>query len=160
FYREIIAAEPQNAAARFELGRMLIDRNDAEGLSLLEAAMTIDDRLTVAGCELAYLYMMRAGRAPEAEAYRLRLTEQRQLEERAPEQRTAPRLRDRFEEHGLGPPELARLTESLRSYHAVRRAYLVRKRVSILPHRPYYILLVRSTTALHKLDYSLAQLLA
>ena len=122
--------------------------------------MTIDDRLTVGGCELAYLYMMRAGRGPEAEAYRLRLADQRQLEERAAEQRTAPRLRDRFEEHGLDQPELTRLSESLRVYHAVRRAYLVRKRVSILPHRPYYILLVKSTTALHKLDYSLAQLLA
>src|SRR5262249_50262021 len=129
-------------------------------LALLEAAMTIDDRLRVAGCELAYVYMTRAGLRAEAEVYRLRLADQRQLEERAAEQRSAPRLRDKFEEHGVGSEALARLTESLRAYHAVRRAYLVRQRVSILPHRPYYILLVSSTTAPRNMEYSLAQLLA
>src|SRR5262249_45618560 len=134
-YRAIVAAYPRDAPARFDLGRVLIDRNDAEGLASLEAAMTIDDRLTVAGCELAYLYMMRVGRGPEAEAYRERLIGQRELEERAAEERTAPRLRDRFQEHGLSHEELGRLTKSLGAYHAVRRAYLVRKRVSILPHR-------------------------
>lgn len=159
-YREIVVAEARNAPVRFELGCILIDRNDAEGLALLEAAMAIDDRLTVAGCERIYLYLMRAGRGPEAEAYRLRLVEQRQLEELAAEQRMAPRLRDRFEEHGMDPQDVARLVESLRAHHAVRRAYLMRKRVSILPHRPYHILLVRSTTAPDKVGYSLAELLA
>lgn len=159
-YREIVAADSSAARARFDLGRILIDRNDAEGLPLLEAAMAADDRLTMAACELVYLYMMRAGRAQEAEAYRVRLIDQRALEERAAEQRIAPRWRDRFEEHGLGQEDLSRLVEQLRTYHAVRRAYLLRKRVSILPHRPYYVLLVRSTTSIRNLDYSLAQLLA
>jgi len=159
-YREILATDPSGARARFELGHILVDRNDAEGLTLLEAAMAADDRLTMAGCELAYLYMMRAGRAQEAESYRLRLVDQRRLEERAAEQRTPPRWRDRFEEHDLGQEKLSRLVEKLRAYHAVRRVYLVRKRLSILPHRPYYVLLVRATTPLRSLDYSLAELLA
>ncbi len=91
-YRESVAADPDNAQARFDLGRLLIDGNDAEGLPLLEAAMTIDDRFTMVGCELAFLYMMRAGRATEAEAYRRRLVDQRELEERAAEERAVPAL--------------------------------------------------------------------
>jgi len=104
--------------------------------------------------------MMRTGRAPEAEAYRLRLVDQRELEERAAEERTTPRWRDRYEEHGLGQEELSGLVEILRTYHAVRRAYLVRKRVSILPHRPYYILLIKSTSPIGSLGYNLTELLA
>jgi TPR repeat protein len=159
-YREIATADPQSAPARFDLGRILIDRNDADGLPLLEAALAIDDRLTLPACELAYLYMMRAGRGQEAEAYRMRLVNQRELEERAADERTAPRWRDRYDHHGLDPEQLSQLTASLQAYHEVRRVYLVRKRVSLLPHRPYYILLVKSVSSPANIGYSLAQLLA
>ena len=159
-YREIVGAEPTDARAQFELGRVLVGRNEAEGLSILEEAARLDDRFTMAACELAYLYMMRAGRAAEAEGYRSRLVNQRQLEQRAAEERTGPRWGDRFEEHGLGQEELARVVEALQAYHAVGRVYLLRKRVALLPHRPFYILLVKPTTSLRNLDYNLANLLA
>jgi hypothetical protein len=114
----------------------------------------------MAGCELAYLYLMRAGWAVEAEEYRLRLVRQQELEERAAEERTAPRHRDRYEVHGLTTDQLNPFVERLRAYHAVRRACLVRKRVSTLPHRPYFILAVKATTSASRMDYSLAQALA
>jgi len=159
-YHEIVADDPANAAAKFALGRILLTRNDAEGLPFLEAAMAIDDRLTMAGCELAYLYLMRIGRGPEAETYRLRLVRQQELEERAAEERTAPRQRDRYDKHGLSADEVKQFVDRLQANHAVRQAYLVRKRVSFLPHRPYYLLAVRSTTRADQMDYSLAQALA
>jgi len=159
-FREIVAADLNNAQAHFDLGRVLVGRNDAEGLNLLEAAMRIDDRLTMAAWFVISPYMMRAGRMAEAETYRLRLLDQQQLEERAAEERTPPRWRDRFDAHGLGEEELSRFVQNLQPYHALRRAYLVRKRVTLLPHRPFYILLVKATTSLHNLDYSLTQLLA
>jgi hypothetical protein len=159
-YREIAAADSANAAAAFALGRILVGRNDVEGLPHLETAMTIDDRLTMAGCELAYLYLMRAGQGPAAEEYRQRLVRQQDFEERAAEERMAPRRRDRYDAHGLTPEQLKPFVERLQAYHAVHRAWLVRKRVSVLPHRPYFLLAVKATTSAGGMDYNLAQALA
>lgn len=159
-YRALVNDEPKSAAARYNLGRILIGNDDADGLKLLEEAMVIDDRFVAAGCELAYLHLMRTGQPEVGESYRERLATQQKLEQRAAEERIGPRLRDRFEPHGLSEAELAPLVERLRGYHALRRAYLVRKRVSLLPHRPFFILALISTHSPRNLSFSLARLVA
>lgn len=159
-YRALANDEPKDAVARFNLGRILVGKDDSDGLRLLEEAMLLDDRCIASGCELAYLHLMRSGQPRAAEPYLQRMTQQLGVERRAAEERTGPRLRDRFEPHGLSEAELTPLVEKLRGYHALRRAYLVRKRVTILPHRPFFILALVSTDPPRNLPFSLAQLVA
>lgn len=131
---------PDDAVIMFSLGDRLLARDDEAGRALVERAMQLDEDATVHACEALRDYHWRSGRKDEAEAWHRRLVERAQLQEAAAKERKDVTARDTFEAHGLPAAELARLQEQLRSVEGLVRAYLVRKRVVHLAHRPMYVL--------------------
>lgn len=138
-FRALHARAPQDPVASVALGARLLARDDAAGVALLETAMQGDEFAIMRCAELLRDYHARAGRAAEALLWHERLGARAVEEQGAQRERDEVRLKDKFERHGLAPEALARLLEQLRGVPAVRKAYLVRKRVVHLPHRPCYV---------------------
>lgn len=141
-FREIANTTPEDAPTRYMLGQLLLERGDDEGLQHLEAAMAADLGLVQPACNSAHAFLMRAGRSGEAEQFWRRLQEHGDLIASAQEERSAAAVRpgDVFLPHGLGEEAIQALGEALRRYRDIERAYLVRKKVRILPDDPLYVL--------------------
>ena len=102
--------------------------------------MQIDETAIVHACELLRDYHWRNGRKDEANAWHQRAMERAGLQQSAEAERKGITVRDTFEPHGLPEEAVSALVTQLRAVAHVRKAYLVRKRVLHLAHRPYYIL--------------------
>ncbi len=139
-FRALHGRAPDDPLVCLGLGARLLGRDDRDGCALVERAMHLDENAILTGCELLRDFHWRAGRKEEAHAWHQRLVERAQLQEAAEKERSEVTLRDRFERHGLPEADLAALREALGKIHGLRRAYLVKKRVRHLPHRPCYVL--------------------
>src|SRR5205823_5990089 len=67
-FRELVGTE-NDAPARFAVGRLLVERDDDEGVRWLDEAMERDPEAVLPSCEIAYGYLRRHGRDAEAEGY-------------------------------------------------------------------------------------------
>ena len=131
---------PEDAVACFALGSRLLGREDDAGRALLERAMQIDETAIVPACEQIRDYHWRNGRKDEATAWHQRAMERAELQHAAEAERKGISVRDTFEPHGLPQDAVAALVTQLRAIAKLRKAYLVRKRVTHLAQRPCYIL--------------------
>jgi hypothetical protein len=127
------------------LGARLLTREDASGCALVEHPMHLDGNATAAGCELLRDYHWRNGGKEEAHAWHRRLVERLRVQEAATKERTQVSLRDKFEPHGLSDHALADLRDQIKTIHGLRKAYLVKKRVTHFAHRSCYVLGYRVT---------------
>ena len=125
------------------MGRLLVGRDDAEGLSHLDAAIEAHRDAVIPGCQHAYSFLRRAGRDEEARRYADLAREQHARLEAARAERESLRLDGRYEAHGLSREQLDPLLESLRRLPEVDRAWLVRRRVEHFPEDPLFALGVR-----------------
>ena len=91
-----LAAHRQgHPAAGLEAGRMLLGREDASGIALIDAAMAADPALVEDGCRAAVEFLERRGRHVDAHAYRVRLIRESTRAGLARDERTDPTVRDR-----------------------------------------------------------------
>lgn len=142
-YRGVLGQEPSHLGARFALGRLLVGRDDPEGLAHLDAAIEAHRNAVIPGCRQAHAFLLRAGRAEEAERYANRAQQHHELLEEARAERETLRLDGCYEDHGLSEAEIGPLLESLRQLGDVERAWLVRRRVKHFPDSPLFALGVR-----------------
>jgi Zn-dependent protease with chaperone function len=68
--REIVEQLPNHAAANWNLGHLLMERNDDAGIPLIEHAVDLDPTARAAGYEVLRRYSERRGRDEEANRYR------------------------------------------------------------------------------------------
>ncbi len=61
-----VLAEQDDPLAHYDLGRLLLDGGDDEGLDHLDAAIGLDAEATVPACSIAVAYLRRRNRADEA----------------------------------------------------------------------------------------------
>jgi Zn-dependent protease with chaperone function len=141
--RAVLGANADHAGANFVLGRILLGRGDAAGLTHLERAMQRDPGCVPLGCALAAVFHDGAGRPAEAASFRERARAGADLLEQAEAERQGVAGGDTFMPHGLPAEEVARLRQEIAGFFEVTRAYLARKVVRHLPERPYYVLGVR-----------------
>jgi hypothetical protein len=134
------ARQPEDAAVGFVLGRILLKRDEARGIALLERAMQREADAVLPGAEILRDHHWRQGRQDEARRWHRVASERAQLLEAARAERTLLRTSDRFEPHGLQEAAIAELRRQLAAVPGVRRAYFVRKRVATLPQQPLYVL--------------------
>lgn len=144
-FRALHARAPGDATACFALGARLLARDEADGVPLLEQTMQRDEFAIVKCSELLRDYHWRGGRKAEADAWHQRWLARAAEERGAEKERSQVTLKDKFERHGLAAQELARLLAHLREVPGLRKAYLVRKRVAHLTHRPLYVLGYRAS---------------
>jgi Zn-dependent protease with chaperone function len=139
-YSKLIARNAQHVGALFHRGQLLLSRDESRGIDDLSVAIQIDGSLEQPACELVARFFRRIGQDAQARPYQLRYWELEERAELARRERSTARLNDTFAPHALGPSDLAVLCEELSRVGGVRRAYLVRKQVSIDPQIPLYVL--------------------
>lgn len=139
-FRALHALAPTDPAVCFELGKRLLALDDEAGCALIEHAMDLDQDLTFSGCEALREHCWRHGHADQAHVWHRRLVERTQLQNAAAEERNQVLIREKLDRHGLPEPAIASLRAQLQTIPGVRKAYLVKKRVAHLPHRPCYVL--------------------
>lgn len=141
-YRALLGSE-QDVPARFAMGRLLLEREDDEGLRLLEDAMVRDPEAVLPACQVAYAYLLDHGREDEAERYRRRGEEQMGAFEQAAGERSGVSVDDRLEPADLPGELLSGLREKVAWHEEVEEAYLVRKRTEQFDEtHPFYVLAV------------------
>ncbi|MCC6443966.1 MAG: M48 family metallopeptidase [Armatimonadetes bacterium] len=139
-YEEIVGREPENALAHYALGRIRLKCGEADGVPLVEKAMSLNAEAVIPGCELVYNYLLERNRPDEAQAYYRRAVKQSELMAQAEAERASLNPKDRLIPHNLTEQDIARLTEQLALYPQIKAANLARKEVRLLLERPLYVL--------------------
>ena len=139
-FRALHDRAPDDAVVCFALGVRLLEREDDSGRALLERAAQLDEAMIAPACELLRDYHWRQGRKEEAKAWHQRLMARVELQQAAEVERKYIAARDTVEPHGLPEAAITTLSAQLRAVPGLRRAYLVKKRVVHLAHRPFYVL--------------------
>lgn len=140
----VLALEPEHAAARFALGNALLQRGDAKGVPHVEFAMERDHSAVLPGCQIVHDYLVRAGRAEEAERWVARGWEQQRRYADAAAERSHLRVRDRFVPHALDADTVAAIVAQLAGRKHLRRAYLVQRVVEHFPEDRAHVLVLES----------------
>ena len=138
-YRALVEGR-QDGAARFAIGRILLEQSNDEGLGWLEQAMASDPDAAVPVCVVAIGYLTERGREDEAERFEERLERELATLEAAAEEREGVSVDDELVPADL-PPEVAeRIAQRIASRQEIVTAYLVRKTVEHRPERPFFVL--------------------
>jgi Zn-dependent protease with chaperone function len=138
--RALVDADPDDATAFYALGTRLLAHDDAEGLLFMEQAMELDEFAIVHALEQQRDFHTRQGNVDAARASAERLHERSNLEGLAHAERSGFAPDDELDEHDLSAEAVQALRLELAGVEGVRSAYVARKRVVHLPHRPCYVL--------------------
>ena len=140
FLEEIIALEPDHAAANYTLGEVLLSQGDDAGIEKIELAMEKDVHVTRVGCEVIFNFLTRQKRLDEAEMYQRRATEYVEKVELARVERSTIRETDSFKSHDVAPDALVALRAQLARFSEVASAHLVKKVCKHFPDEASYVL--------------------
>jgi Zn-dependent protease with chaperone function len=144
--REFVAQQPENAEARFVLGRLLLEAQDLAGLEELERAMQLDINYIGAGSEEAARFLQEAGRGTEAADYRQRAERHYDQAESAIAERNGLAPHETLLPHGLETSQIEDLREQFTLHKEIATAYLAQKQLEFFPERPYYVLALKLET--------------
>jgi len=139
-FRAVLARAPDSAVANYALGFRLLQRDDAEGVALLERAMQLDADAIAPGSRALADYFWRLGDKDAAALWHRCWANRNAAVTAAQEERSRALLRDVFEPHGVPAAALAALQAELAQVGGLRGVFLARKRVTHFPERPCYVL--------------------
>jgi len=139
----LLQRAPEHAPALYARGRILLEDNDESGAADIERAMALDEEAREPGAQLLYTYFYSRQDFSRCDRYRNTLEETRRQRERAVAERLQLKPKDALEPHGLTAGQLQPWLEALAAENAVKRAWLVRRRVQHLPKVPAYVLVVQ-----------------
>lgn len=141
-YRRAVEIDAAFAPGQFDLGRLLLDRDDPAGVPHLERAMQMDEEARQVVLER--LYAWHRGRKDEDAARRISvlLDAHDDVLKEAYAERNALSVNDRFVPHELDASGVESLRAQLVERPEIAQAFLVRKDVRRLPGRPLYLLVV------------------
>ena len=122
------------------LARQLLLQDDAAGVALMEAVIEKEPDAVMAGSELLRDYWGRRGETDSARRWHQRAVERSQQIQEGKRERERLVEGDVWLPHGLDAAVLETLVARLRQIEGLRRAYLVRKRVTYRPDVPLYVL--------------------
>lgn len=139
-FRSLHQRAPDDPAICFGLGERLLARDDDTGVALIEQAMALDDDLTFRGCEVLRDHCWCRGQKEQAHEWHHRLVQRTWLQEAAAEERSQVLVKEKLDRHGLPESAIATMRTQLQAIPGMRKAYLLKKRLMHLPHRPCYVL--------------------
>ncbi len=137
---EIVARAPDFAPALLALGGTRLGRDDERGLAQVERAMALAPAATLAACDAAYGFLKRAGRGDEAVRYAERWRARSALQSRDAAEREGFIIGEPVEAHRLEAHTLDGVAAALRRIPGIRKAYLVRKRLTAFPDPPIFVI--------------------
>lgn len=128
-------------------GVVRLDKDEPEGLGLLERAVEIDPEATKAVCERAHAFLMRQGDRDAAQVYAARWQRREDFEVLRATQMQNIAPSSELAAHGLQPAvvEAIRLRLDTRARLHVRRVYLARRIIPIDPGAGQWLLGVELT---------------
>jgi len=139
-YQQILTENENHAAANFAIGRILLSREDFNGIPMIEQAMDVSSDLVPVGCALVQGFLWQHDREDEAEVFYRRAKEHERIVALAALERRRIHRRDRFIETGLDDATVAPIREELSKCPEVARAYMVRKEVIYFPEKFLFVL--------------------
>lgn len=153
-YREVIAQQPHHPIANFELGSILIEEKDADGIRHLEIGMNADPELIIPGCKLIFGFLKSQGKEEEAKVYQQRIDRNYSTWQQAKPERKEVSDRDKFSPHNLSAAEVKQIAQQLSVYPQIQQAFLVQKVVTHFPEKPLYVLgIIRRHVSLKLVEY-------
>lgn len=138
--RASVAAEPGDHRVRRMLGELLLDRDDEAGLDEIAAVAAVEPALAAEACARAYRWLFRRGRTEEADEWFERLRRCNEAIEQGQIERNTVSPADEFLPHGLPEEAVREIRGAALALRGVRNVWLVRKRLSVLPEEPLWIL--------------------
>ncbi len=150
--REILARRADHAPANFQLGRLLLDAGDAEGVAHLERAMAANEELVPEACGLLHHHHRQLGHTDRLHALAVRLDRHEKELAASRAERTAVTAADTFLPHGLAAPELEALRRTFAAEPELARAELAQKELKHFTHQRLFVLCVRRQPAWHRLQ--------
>lgn len=138
-YETVLRQQPQHIGANFNLGKILLEEQDIQGIKYIETAMEIDPEVVVSGCKLIYAFFQRQGNFTEAKAYQERI-EENFYADRQEWRKISPN--DKFLPHNLPDAEIKQITEQISIYPQIKEAYLARKNIADFPEKHIYVLAI------------------
>lgn len=141
-YRALFDSEKQGNYARFDVGRILIERDDPEGATLLEELTERWPLATGAAMQLLREYHQRVGDQDAArQAYTRALRHADQVNEWH-EERSQLTQKDTLVPHGQSAEKVIELRETLAKFDELGKAYLVQKQVTNFAADTEFLILV------------------
>ena len=130
-FAALLELDPSNAVVQYFFGRRLLERGDESGLKHLECAMEAEPDAIVASCAMAEGFLRERGRDAEADGYRKRLDERYGVLDEVHDTVRVLSVRDKLAAPDLPSEELSKLSQRLSSVRHLKRAYLVRKLITL-----------------------------
>jgi Zn-dependent protease with chaperone function len=137
--RALRVSAPDHPLICFNLGVMLLDRDDDAGMALVERTMELDENAIFESTKTLRDYCLRRGRPAEAQAWHDKMVQRLAILQGAEKERSNVFTSDKFDRHGLTEADLAPILAELRAIPGLRKAYFVRKQLKFLTHKPLYV---------------------
>lgn len=157
--RSILERNPDHVAANYRLGQILLALGDTTGIQYLNRAVASDPASVFPVCQKIYRHLREQGRDEEASRCFHRAEELGELLRKAEKECAAVSPADTLLPHGLDEATVVRVREELAGCRGIQAAYLVRRSVACLPHRPFYVLGVVPSRGFGRGDEAEARLL-
>jgi Zn-dependent protease with chaperone function len=139
-FQELTDDPELGIGANLAMGRILIQRDDPEGIRYLEAARQRDGRLTLPILGLLHDYYRRIGEDARAKAiYAEGMRHADKEDDAAAERAAVGNSKTRYLPHELPAETVAQLRAALAEIGDVAEVFVVRKEVQHFPERPLYI---------------------
>ncbi len=139
--KQVLAIDGKHPLANFQLGRFLLERDDATGADHVFNAIEVDPALQGEGHRLLADHYRREGLTEAAEGLEFAAMDAEDALDDANEERLERiRARDEFLPHELSEEVVDDLRDLLSGIDDVKRVYLVRKKTEHLPELPFYVI--------------------
>jgi len=79
-FEALMRREGKPGRGQFAVGRLLLERQHADGIRLIDEVMKTMPRTIIPGCELIIRFLLASGRESEARSYIRRYCEQQEIE--------------------------------------------------------------------------------
>jgi len=150
-YRAYAQHAPDDRDADFVIGRILLERDDPQGLAHLERA-TQEFRHAVPACELACDYFHRIGDRNQADVWRRRGERFIDVANHAQAEREALSASDTFLRSDLQEAEHQLLRDQLGAFDNIKHAWIAKKQLKHLREHPLYVVAVTPKGLLSNAD--------
>ncbi|MBK1990915.1 hypothetical protein A0J48_025970 [Sphaerospermopsis aphanizomenoides BCCUSP55] len=140
--------------ANYLFGRLLLQRDDRQGIEYIEKAISQSHKDFIDGCSLIYAFLKKQGDMKAAYAYQDSINKHYELIWLAKQERSSVDSKDEFQAANLSREIIDILCEKLAQHSNLKTAYLAQKFVQYFPEEPFYVLGVVHTWRLIELDGS------